>query len=141
MAPQVRTWQFVHPDYDSGEGPGLRLSQSGGITTVEDTAAIRQSILLLISTLPGERVMRPDYGCDLHRLAFAPNDDATAGLAIYYVRQALAQWEPRAEVVELDAVRNPEDPERLEIVLRYRLRASQQMDQVTFSLSLAGGDV
>ena len=41
--------------------------------------------------------MRPGYGCHLFRLAFAPNDDTTAGLAIHYVRQALERWEPRIE--------------------------------------------
>ena len=48
-------------------------------------AAIRQSIILLLTTTPGERVMRPDYGCPLHRLMFQPNDATTAGLAIHYV--------------------------------------------------------
>ena len=43
--------------------------------------------------------MRPDYGCELHRLVFSPNDDTTAGLAIHYVRRALERWEPRVEVL------------------------------------------
>ena len=60
--------------------------------------AVRQSILLLLSTRPGERVMRPDNGCDLYRLAFAPSDDMTAGLAIHYVRQAVERWEPCARL-------------------------------------------
>ena len=68
-------------------------------------ASVRQAILLLLSTRPGERVMRPTYGCDLHRLVFSPNDDTTAGLAIHYVRQALERWEPRIEVIRLDAGR------------------------------------
>ena len=48
---------------------------------VQYNDSIRQAILLLFSTRPGERVMRPDYGCDIHRLVFSPNDDTTAGLA------------------------------------------------------------
>lgn len=142
MAPRIRSWQFVHPDFDRGEDlVGLRLSPRGGIAMVEDDEAIRQSILLLMSTMPGERVMRPDYGCDLYRLAFSPNDEAAAGLAIHYVRQALARWEPRVEVLDLDATRNPERPERLEIVLHYRLRASQQLGEMTYSFSLSGEEV
>ena len=57
--------------------------------------------------------MRPDYGCDIHRLIFSPNDDTTAGLAIYYVQRALDRWEPRVEVLQPDARRDPEDPGRL----------------------------
>jgi phage baseplate assembly protein W len=106
---------------------------------VDDHDSVRQAILLLLSTIPGERVMRPDYGCQLHRLVFSPNDETTAGLAIHYVRQALDRWEPRIDVLRLDAERNPEDPEQLIISLEYRVRATQQTATTTFSFNLAGG--
>jgi hypothetical protein len=106
---------------------------------VDDSDSVRQAILLLLSTIPGERVMRPDYGCQLHRLVFSPNDETTAGLAIHYVRQALDRWEPRIDVLRLDAERNTEDPEQLIISLEYRVRATQQTDATTFSFNLAGG--
>ena len=100
---QFRGWRFLHPDLDvSEEMAGLQLAPDGGIQMVEGNAAIRQAILLLLSTIPGERVMRPDYGCELYRLIYAPNDDTTAGLAIHYVRRALERWEPRIEIVELE---------------------------------------
>lgn len=83
--------------------------------------------------------MRPDYGCQLHRLVFSPNDETTAGLAIHYVRQALDRWEPRIDVLRLDAERNTEDPEQLIISLEYRVRATQQTDTTTLSFNLAGG--
>ena len=106
---------------------------------VDDHDSVRQAILLLLSTIPGERVMRPDYGCQLHRLIFSPNDETTAGLAIHYVRQALDLWEPRIEVLRLDAERNDEAPEELTISLEYRVRATQQIDTTTFSFNLLGG--
>ena len=138
--PRYRAWRFVHPDLDRPEGPaGLRLSLHGGIDMVDDHDSVRQAILLLLSTMPGERVMRPDYGCQLHRLTFSPNDETTAGLAIHYVRQALDLWEPRIEVLRLDAERNPENSEQLTISLDYRVRATQQIDATTFSFSLSGG--
>jgi len=118
--------------------PGLGFSPTGGLDMIDEDASVRQAILLLLSTTPGERVMRPDYGCDLHRLVFSPNDNTTSGLAIHYVRQALDRWEPRAEVMHLDAGPNPEYPERLEIQLEYRLRRTQQTDQLAFSVNLAG---
>jgi hypothetical protein len=82
--------------------------------------------------------MRPDYGCDIHRLVFWPNDDTTAGLAIHYVRQAIARLEPRIDVVRLRAGRSLEDPGRLEIDLHYHVRGTGRADFVSFNLSLAG---
>jgi len=137
-----RGWLFLHPDYDvAGDFAGLRLSARGGIALVEGAAAVRQAILLLLSTMPGERVMRPDYGCELHRLLFAPNDDTTAGLAIFYVRRALERWEPRIEIERLDANRQAARPELLDIVLEYRLRATRQSDQVAFTVNLEPEEV
>jgi uncharacterized protein len=136
---RYRAWRFFHPDIDVPEQwAGLGISPTGGIDMVEDQASVRQAILLLLSTIPGERVMRPDYGCDLHKLIFSPNDNTTAGLAIHYVRQALDRWEPRIRIMFLDADPSPEDPGRLDILLEYRLRRSEHTDQLTFSINLAG---
>jgi phage baseplate assembly protein W len=138
--PRYRAWKFVHPDLDTSEGPaGLGLTPRGGIAMVDDRDSVRQAILLLLSTVPGERIMRPEYGCQLHRLVFSPNDETTAGLAIHYVRQALDRWEPRIEVLRLDAQRDAVNPEQLTISLEYRVRATQQTDVTTFSFNLAGG--
>ena len=132
-----RGWLFLHPDYDAApEFAGLRLSARGGIALVEGAAAVRQAILVLLSTMPGERVMRPDYGCELHRLLFATNDDTTAGLAIFYVRRALERWEPRVDIVRVDANRQAERPELLDIVLEYRLRSTRQTDRLAFTVNL-----
>ena len=83
--------------------------------------------------------MRPDYGCLIHRLMFAPNDDTTAGLAILYVRRAIEQWEPRVELLRVDAGRNPEVPEMLNVVLEYRVRATQRTEATAFAFDLSGG--
>ena len=105
---------------------------------IAGTASVRQALLLLLSTAPGERVMRPDYGCHIHRLIFSPNDDTTAGLAIYYVRRAIKRWEPRVDILEIDAYRNDEAADRLNIILDYRVRAIRQRDQLEFTINLAG---
>lgn len=82
--------------------------------------------------------MRPDYGCLIHRLVFAPNDETTAGLAIHYVRRAIDLWEPRIDVLRLDATRNPESPEQLTVLLEYRVRATQQIQSMSYPLNLSG---
>lgn len=137
--PRYRAWRFDHPDFDvPGAAAGLRISARGGIDMVEEQDSVRQAILMLLSTAPGERVMRPDYGCDLQRLIFSPNDDTTAGLAIHYVRLALERWEPRIEILQLDANRNAERPELLDISIEYRVRATQRAERLGLSLNLAG---
>jgi phage baseplate assembly protein W len=138
-APAERGLRFVHPDFEPAQGSrGLLVTPAGGLETVQGDAAVRQAIQLLLSTRPGERVMRPRYGCDLQRLVFAPNDDTTAGLAEHYVRRALETWEPRIEILSLDATRDA-DASRLSIDLEYRIRASQRRDRLSFRFSLDGG--
>lgn len=131
------SWRFAHPDFDAQDAaPGLTLTATGRVAMVEGQASVRQSLLLLLSTVPGERVMRPDYGCELHLLVFSPNDETTHGLAIHYVRQAVARWEPRAEVVEIDATRSDEAPERMLLRLHYRLPQTLEAEVLEMSIDL-----
>ncbi len=136
MAARIAAWRFG--GFGGGAEPaGPATTPAGGIAMAEGDAAVRQSIMLLIATRPGERVMRPDYGCDLQRLVFEPGDETTAGLAIHYVRRALQRFEPRAEILHLDA--RPSDGAVLLVTLEYRVRATQRTDSLTISLDLAGG--
>jgi len=149
-SPRYNAWRFLYPFVKSppqesteiveitDPPSGFGISSTGGVAMVDDHASVRQSILLLLSTIPGERVMRPDYGCELHRLVFSPNDNTTSGLAIHYVRQALDRWEPRAQVIRIDAEPNPNAPDRLDISLSYRLRRTQFTEELSFSIELGG---
>lgn len=135
-----RVFCFHHPDHDPRDRPpGLCLSPSGRIEMAAEDASIRQAILLLISTVPGERVMRPTYGCELYKLLFAPNDDAAAGLAAHYVRRALEYWEPRIDLQRVDAERDPAYPERLRVFVEYRVRRTGRVDEVGYAIDLDGG--
>jgi len=136
-APLYRAWCFIHPDFDGGEPfSGVRISSTGGIDMVQGDGSVRQSVLLLLSTSPGERVMHPEYGCDLQRLVFSPNDATTHGLAIHYVRQALQRWEPRIEIMRLDATANQGDPGRMDIFLEYRVRKTVHSENLVISVPL-----
>lgn len=137
--PPERTFRFTHPDVAGPEEPpGLGAVRTGGLAMIEGEASIRQAIFMLLTTIPGERVMRPDYGCDLWRLTFSPNDETTAGLAIHYVRRALDLFEPRIEVTQLDAGANPDDPGRLDVALEYRVMATQETGALTVAVDLTG---
>jgi Bacteriophage baseplate protein W len=131
-------WRFGHPDLDEGL-PGLTTGPTGRIDLVRDADAVRQSLMLLLSTRPGERIMRPDYGCELARLLFWPNDDTTAGLAIHYVRRAVERFEPRVVIVSLDAGPAPDRPDRLDVTLDYRPRLGGPIDRLAVTVPLQGG--
>lgn len=138
---RYRAWHFRHGNFTGlGANDGLKFTPEGGVEMVEGPAAIQQALFLLLSTAPGERVMRPSYGCNIHRLVFAPVDDTTAGLAIHYVQQAIERWEPRVEICKLDAEFASYNPGELNIVLEYRIRATLHVDTLSFSFSLTGED-
>jgi uncharacterized protein len=133
---------FAHPDFDvAAAKPGLQVDSRGALATVDGDASVRQAVLLLLTTKPGERVMLPTYGCDLDKLIFHPNDDTTAGLAIHYVRKALTRWEPRVDIVKLDATRSAEDPSRLDILLHYRVRPTSTEQQLVIGMKLMHPEV
>jgi phage baseplate assembly protein W len=132
-----RAWEFYDPG-SSRAGAGLKVSQRGGAAMIDGESSIRQAILLLLLTRPGERVMRPDYGCGVHRLAFMPGDGTTAGLAMHYVRRALERWEPRIDILDVDAVVH--DAGSLEIKLHYRVRATLRTDRLVVPLTLGTGN-
>ncbi|WP_027345347.1 GPW/gp25 family protein [Hamadaea tsunoensis] len=133
----MKAFRFVNAGFDgAGQGAGLGLTSTGGLAMTDGDETVRQALFLLLSTTPGERVMRPGYGSRLHRLVFAPNDDTTAGLAIHYVRQAIVRWEPRVDIVDVDAHPDPDAPWRLLIRLDYRIRASLTQATMRFSVDL-----
>jgi len=82
---------------------------------------VQESIRIILGTSRGERVMRPDFGADLKRLAFAPNNTSTAGLAIFYVQESLRKWEPRIELLNVDANPDSESGQILLITIEYRI--------------------
>ena len=137
MNRQPHTWRFrFSGDPAAGTRPGLASTPGGAPKFVAGDAAIRQSLMLLLSTRPGERVMRPDWGCPLHRVLFQPNDGTTAGLAMHYVRQAVARFEPRAEVLALDA--GPDGDTVLRISMLYRVIGTGAVENLAFDVSLEG---
>lgn len=131
MAPRYRAIQFREPQLlGIGHPAGMTIDPTGALATIDGDQSVRQAILLLLATRPGERVMRPMYGSHLHRLVFEPNDATAAGLAIHYVRDAIARWEPRVVVLDVDARADGADPSRLLIELTYRVRSTNTVGSI-----------
>lgn len=73
-------------------------NQLGKVAMVDELEDIRQSLFVLLSTIPGERLMRPEYGCDLYQLVFEDFNTTTQTRAIDMVEQAILHFEPRIKV-------------------------------------------
>jgi hypothetical protein len=96
----------------------------GGIALAAYEDSIRQSIWLILGTSPGERVMRPDFGCGLYDLVFSPASAETSSRANGMVREALLRWEPRIDVLNISTTNDPQEPNKLLIMIDYRIRAT-----------------
>ena len=110
----------------------LRTDHTGSIALVSHEREIEESIRLILATAPGERPMRPEFGCGAHDYVFAPADAATAGDIAYAVRIALERWEPRVTlndvVVRFDAV----ETGTLYIDIKYSVRGTNDPRNLVF---------
>lgn len=93
---------------------------------------IEEAIKMILLTPKGQRVMRPNFGCQIHELIFEPNDATTTGLATYYVEDALAMWEPRIEVNRVRAEPDPLHIERMLITIDYTIKATHDRRSLVF---------
>jgi len=106
-----------------------------GIAISRAEKSIREAIWIILATAPGERVMRPDFGCGLHRLVFAVNEAATLGQVKEEVRQALVRWEPRIEVLGVDTEVKGRG-EVLLINIHYRVRSTNNYFNLVYPFYL-----
>ncbi len=109
-----------------------RFDASGGLALVSNDIEIRESIHLILGTSPGERPMRPEFGCRIHDHLFSPADGTTAGLMAQEVRRALRMWEPRIEVVSVEVSIDGDDRNKLWIDIDYEVRGSNDPRNLVF---------
>jgi uncharacterized protein len=115
----------------------IGTDDSGQIApTADGDTSIRQSIWLILSTSPGERVMRPDFGCGLSDLVFGVNNAATATAVTRAVREALATWEPRISVLDVYAAPDPSRPNVLVIEINYQVLATNSRANLVYPFYL-----
>ena len=116
----------------SGLSFPLETSPNGSIQLVSGQQELDQSIRLVLGTAYGERPMRPEFGCGIHDLVFAPGDTALAGLIAYEVRASLRRWEPRIDIEEINVVFDPADVGIAYIDIKYTIRRSNDPRNLVF---------
>ena len=114
----------------------VRLDEKGAVGLSQYEEDIRESIWIILSTAPGERLMRPDFGCGIHEYVFAPNNTRTAGLVRQKVEEALSRWEPRIEVQEVLVEADAEESTVLLVQIAYRVRASDSSFNLVYPFYL-----
>jgi uncharacterized protein len=124
----------------TGWSAPLGVNGRGGIALASGEAAIARSIELILSTAKGERRMRPHFGCGIHDLVFAPNDATTHGLIQSQVRDALAWWEPRIEVMGVGVASHPEDEGTLLIDISYRIKTTSAERSLVYPFYVIPGE-
>jgi uncharacterized protein len=92
----------------------LKIGSQGRLVLTNERNELDQAIQIILKTAPGQRVMRPTFGCRLHELVFVPNNSDTAARARRYVEEALAMWEPRINLQEV-RVKADFDPHNLKM--------------------------
>ncbi len=114
----------------------VKLNPQGQVEMARYEDCVRQSILMILGTAKGERIMRPDFGCGMHDLVFANNSPGTIGQVISEVRQALIQWEARIDVLEVDAYPDETQPNRLLIQINYQVRTTNNRFNLVYPFYL-----
>lgn len=117
-----RGWHFPPAFTDSGRD----------VWRVADEEDIQQSLHILLSTAPGERVMREDFGCDLNRFMFEPMDNSLARSLSGLVETALLRYEPRIEVEKVEVAASAETEGLLLIRIAYRVPSTNSRFNLVF---------
>jgi Bacteriophage baseplate protein W len=110
----------------------LRFDAHGGLRLSEGEESVHDAIAIILGTAPGERPMRPEFGCRVHELVFDSVDALTAGRIERDVRVALDRWEPRIDVLEVRVNSGRAAAGRLDIDIDYRLRASNDVRNLVY---------
>ncbi|CAD5108254.1 GPW/gp25 family protein [Zestomonas carbonaria] len=112
----------------------FRIDSRGRSAEVDGDAQIRDMIEQVLFTVPGERVNRPDFGCGLLQLVFAPNSDALAAALQMTVQGSLQQW--LGELIEVEEVHVENLDGRLLVTVQYLVRRDRERQMASFSRGL-----
>ncbi|MGB7342040.1 MAG: GPW/gp25 family protein [Phototrophicaceae bacterium] len=119
-----------------GWGFPIALDNDGTIKVSHYQEAVRQSIWMILGTAPGERVMRPDFGCGIHEMVYGLNTPRTQNDITDEVYRALVLWEPRITVIEVTVAEVPNEINHLTIEIEYVLRADNSRYNLVYPFYL-----
>jgi phage baseplate assembly protein W len=101
---------------------------------------VREAILIILQTSPGERVMRPEFGAGLQAFTFELANTTTMALVKHRVQEALVAWEPRIDVLDVQVTLGLPERNRLDIEISYRIRATNTFYNLVYPFYLLEGE-
>jgi phage baseplate assembly protein W len=117
----------------------VRIDPAGGFDFSTGEQNIEEAIWILLGTAKGERQMLPNFGCGIHDLVFAPNNPATQGNVQHLVKDALTQWEPRIDVLDVNVGSAPGEENTLLIRVDYRVRSNNAFGNLVYPFFITEG--
>ncbi|MBL8148006.1 MAG: GPW/gp25 family protein [Anaerolineae bacterium] len=113
-----------------------KIGERDMMRMAEDDADIRQAIRIILGTAPGERVMRPEFGCRIHELIFWPANQATADIAERFVREALLRWEPRIRLQAVTVTPGGAQYGQLVVEIEYEIKTRNDKHNMVYPFYL-----
>jgi len=110
----------------------MAIDDRGGIALTSGPDDLDCSLRVIISTAPSERVMRPRFGCKIWDLLFEPVNANTIGLMRLAVTEAVAQWEPRVDLIDVAIEPDPDDASLVQIALTYEVRVTNDRRNLVY---------
>jgi phage baseplate assembly protein W len=96
--------------------------------------------MIILGTAPGERVMRPEFGCRAHELVFAPRNGATEAQMIDYVAQALGRWEPRINIRNIKVTPDLDNDGVLLVEIFFEIKTTHDQRSIVYPFYIAGDE-
>lgn len=117
----------------------VAVRSDGSLATVAEEEDVREAVLIILGTAPGERVMRPDFGTGIHALVFEPITTSLLERVRLNVTEALIKWEPRIDNIEVK-VETMRAVGKLMIHVTYRIRATNTFYNLVYPFYLQEGE-
>jgi len=116
------------------------VDHTGAIRLADPLENLDRSIELVLMTAPGERLMRPQFGCHIWDFLFEPVTNDLIGQLAGAVRQALAQWEPRVDVDDVEPIPDVDNPSLIRISITYTVRSTNDRRNLVYPFYLIPHD-
>jgi len=117
----------------------IRVNVKGGLDWSSGPQRIQDAIWIILSTSLGERVMRPTFGAGVQDFVFESNSAASRVRLANAIRSALTQWEPRIELVDVQAIESPQGPNYVLVTVDYRIRSTNELYNMVYPFFLQEG--
>ena len=113
----------------------------GNVKSSQYEKSIEESIRIILNTTPGERLMRPDFGCMINEMVFSPNRPQSITQAEHYIREAIIRWEPRVILKDVKGETDPENDTVVNINIHYEIRSVNTFFNMVYPFYLERGEI